>query len=70
MNQQESLKFLQQCMDEIKNWMPEDKERAKQLFEKMNLENNKNQDLKIHPMDILNSFYQMEKQHYMKNIEK
>lgn len=39
MNQQESLKFLQQCMDEIKNWMPEDKERAKQLFEKMNLEN-------------------------------
>ena len=45
MNQQESLKFLQQCMDEIKNWMPEDKERAKQLFEKMNLENIKSIDL-------------------------
>lgn len=39
MDQKESLKFLQQCMDEIKNWTPEDKERAKQLFEKMNLEN-------------------------------
>lgn len=39
MNQQESLEFLQQCMDEIKNWTPEDKERAKQLFEEMNLEN-------------------------------
>lgn len=26
-------------MDEIKNWTPEDKERAKQLFEEMNLEN-------------------------------
>lgn len=26
-------------MDEIKNWTPEDKERAKQLFEEMDLEN-------------------------------
>ena len=39
MNQQESLEFLQQCMDEIKNWTPEDKERAKLLFEEMDLEN-------------------------------
>ena len=39
MNQQESLEFLQQCINEVKNWTPEDKERAKQLFEEMNLEN-------------------------------
>ena len=26
-------------MDEIKNWTPEDKERTKQLFEEMHLEN-------------------------------
>lgn len=69
MNQQESLEFLQQCINEVKNWTPEDKERAKQLFEEMNLENI-NQGLKIHPMDILNSFCQMGKQHYKKNIER
>lgn len=39
MDQKESLEFLQQCMDEVKNWTPEDKERAKQLFEEINLEN-------------------------------
>ena len=39
MDQKESLEFLQQCMDEIKNWTPEDKERAKQLFFIINLEN-------------------------------
>ena len=29
MDQKESLEFLQQCIDEVKNWTPEDKERAK-----------------------------------------
>lgn len=41
MRQQESLEFLQQCIEEVKNWTPEDRERAKQLFEKMDLENPK-----------------------------
>mgnify|MGYP004498529395 FL=1 len=39
MDQKESLEFLQQCIDGVKNWTPEDKERAKQLFEEINLEN-------------------------------
>ena len=39
MDQKESLEFLQQCIDEVKNWTPENKERAKQLFEEMDLEN-------------------------------
>ena len=69
MNQQESLEFLQQCMDEIKNWTPEDKERTKQLFEEMHLENIKSGS-QIHPMGIWNSFCQMEKQHYKKNIKR
>ena len=43
MDQKESLGFLQQCMDEVKNWTPEDKERAKQRFEEMDLENIKSE---------------------------
>lgn len=43
MDQKESLEFLQQCIDEVKNWTPEDKERAKQLFEEMDLENIKSE---------------------------
>ena len=35
MNQQESLEFLQQCMDEIKNWMPEDFLYMKNFFSKI-----------------------------------
>ena len=43
MDQKESLEFLQQCVDEVKNWTPEDKERAKQRFEEMDLENIKSE---------------------------
>lgn len=43
MDQKESLEFLQQCIDEVKNWTPKDKERAKQLFEEMDLENIKSE---------------------------
>lgn len=41
MRQQESLELFQQCMDEVKNWTPEDRKRAKQLFEEINFENPK-----------------------------
>ena len=68
MNQQESLEFLQQCINEVKNWTPEDKERAKQLFEEMNLENIKSGSQ--NPSDGYFEFCQMGKQHYKKNIER
>ena len=42
-DQKESLEFLQQCIDTAKNWTPEDKERAKQRFEEMDLENIKSE---------------------------
>lgn len=70
MNQQESLEFLQQCINEVKKLdCQKIKKEPNNFLKKLNLENIKSGSQ--NPSDGYFEFIlQMEKQHYKKNIER